>query len=86
MEVFAEFVNEWPQFGAGYNWRTFHPLMIEVEDDRMMGGVEATVIVLGLGLRVRWNYTETEEARDLARRIDAVNGAATPPRESGNGG
>jgi hypothetical protein len=84
MEVFAEFINEWRQLGSGWNWRTFHPVMIEVEDDRMMGGVEATVIVLGLGVRVRWNYRETEEARDLARRIDELNGAPAP--EPANGG
>jgi hypothetical protein len=35
----------------------------------MFGGVEFTIALLGFGLRVRHNYTETEAGRDLARQI-----------------
>lgn len=67
-----EWIEEWSQFFGGCNWYTFHPIQIEVEDDRMMGGVEATVIILGLGLRVRWNYRITEKAADILQSVKNI--------------
>lgn len=69
---FIEGIEEWSQFSGGCNWYTFHPLLIELEDDRCMGGVEGTLIILGLGFRVRWNYRETEMTKDIARRIAEI--------------
>ena len=68
----AHFVQEWTQFSSGWNWRTFHPIMIEIEDDCSLGGIEATIIFLGLGFRVRWNYTETDELRDINERVAEI--------------
>lgn len=53
-------IEEWTQFFAKCNWYTFHPILFEVEDERSMGGLELSLIVAGLGFRVRWNYEETE--------------------------
>lgn len=58
--LFAEFINEWPDFGPNHNWRTFHPFMLEIEDDRIMGAFEFSLVILLIGFRVRWTYTETE--------------------------
>jgi len=68
-EAFFDLIEEWSQLTPGWNWRTFHPIMIEFEDDRMMGAVEGTVIFLGLGFRFRWNYRETEQTRKIARQV-----------------
>lgn len=69
---FVDWIEEWSQFFVGCNWRTFHPIFIEVEDDRSMGGVEATVIVLGVGFRVRWNYRETPEVIGLREQVSLI--------------
>lgn len=70
--LLVQFIEQWSQLFTRRNWYTFHLVMIEFEDDAHMGGVEATIIVLGLGLRVRWNHTETEEVIELKRRIEEV--------------
>lgn len=71
-DIFAEFKNDWTQFRRGFNWRTFRLALFEVEDDRMFGAVEATVILLGLGVRVRWTYTITEVAQRLADDCERI--------------
>lgn len=38
---FLDWVEEWSQFWEPCNWYTFHPIHLQVEDDRIMGGVEA---------------------------------------------
>lgn len=68
----AYWIEQWSQFLGGCNWYTFHPIHIEFEDDRIMGGVEVTVIILGLGFRARWNYAETEQVSDIKASVKAV--------------
>ena len=58
MSIHLSGIFEWGQVLPGYNWRTFHPVCIQVDDDSIMGSVELTVIVLGIGLRVQWVYKE----------------------------
>lgn len=53
-------IEEWSQFFSACNWYTFHPIMIELEDDRSLGGLEAIVIVLGVGFRVRYTYDDAK--------------------------
>jgi hypothetical protein len=67
--VFVEFIEDWTQFFQPCNWYTFRPLMIEIEHDAIMGGVEATCVLLGVGFRIRWNYAETEESRRVAKMM-----------------
>lgn len=70
--VFLTGKEEWSQFFEGCNWRTFHPLHIELEDDRIMGGAEFTVIVMGLGFRVRWNYARTEQVNQITESVEQI--------------
>ena len=77
-------IEEWSQFFADCNWYTFHPLMIEFEDERNMGGVEATVIVLGLGLRVRWNYAVTDDLESIREQIAEIERATPLPDQGGD--
>ena len=58
MSIHLSVIFEWGQVLPGYNWRTFHPVCVQVDDDSIMGSVELTVIVLGIGLRVQWVYKE----------------------------
>lgn len=69
---FIEPIEQWSQLLGGCNWYTFHPIMIEFEDDRHMGGVECSFILLGLGFRARWNYRDTETTEELRRRIEKI--------------
>lgn len=72
--IFFEGIEEWSQFFEPCNWRTFHPVLFEFEDDRMMGGVEMTIIVLGLGFRVRWNHSRTETVEDIEKQVADIKG------------
>lgn len=68
--AFAHAINEWRQLRGGYNWYTFHPIQIEVERDDIAPGYEATIIVLGLGFRIRINKDWTGTA--LQETLDAI--------------
>ena len=70
--VFMHWVNEWPQLLGGCNWYTYHLVMIEFEDDRIMGAVECTFIILGLGFRARWNYKVTERVAEMQEAISEI--------------
>jgi hypothetical protein len=52
---------------------------MEVEWDKMMGGIECSLVLLGFGIRVRWNYTETEATREVDRRVAQAKMGATKP-------
>lgn len=71
-ETFAEVQEDWSQITGGCNWYTFRFCLIEFEWDRSLGGVEFTIVILGLGIRVRHNYAETEHTRNLARMIENI--------------
>lgn len=65
-------IEEWSQFWQSCNWYTFHPIKFEIEDDRTLGGFEMTIIILGVGLRWRWNHTITETSEQIARDVAAI--------------
>ena len=52
--------SSWEQLVDKWNWVTFHVVQFEVENDTMTGGCEATVIILGAGFRIRYNYAFEE--------------------------
>ncbi|MER9196417.1 hypothetical protein NKI13_24550 [Mesorhizobium australicum] len=70
--VFIVWIEQWSQFFSACNWYTFNPIMFEIEDEPSMGGLEATFIILGLGFRVRWNYEETEQVKDIVRQVEEI--------------
>ena len=59
-KCFIEPKFEWEQLVDKWNWVTFHVVQFEVENDTMTGGCEATVIILGAGFRIRYNYAFEE--------------------------
>jgi|SRR5882672_766159 len=63
---------QWSQFFRKDNWYTFNINNIEVENDKIMGGFEATVIILGLGCTIRRNHTITEDASYIKEQVDSV--------------
>ena len=69
MQVIFEFQEDWSQFSYDCNWRTVDLVKIEVEDDRMFGAWEITVKLMGVGFRFRHIYTETDEAKRIARQV-----------------
>lgn len=69
---FVDWIEDWSQFFCPCNWRTFRVFFWELEDDRIMGGLETTFIILGLGLRLRWNYRITDEAAEIKSRIKSI--------------
>lgn len=69
---FIEWIEEWSQFFRFCNWYTFRPILIEFEDERNMGGLECTFIVLGVGFRARWNYRRTAQVESIIRQIEEI--------------
>lgn len=67
------FIEEWSQFVGKCNWYTFTPIKIEIEDDRILGGWEFTLVILGVGFRFRYNYAETELVLRLRNQIKEIN-------------
>lgn len=49
------FINEWEQLRGGYNWYTYNLCQVEFE---VFCGWEISVVLLGLGFRLRRNSTE----------------------------
>lgn len=76
--VSVYWIEEWSQLVQRCNWYTFHPLMIELEDERSMGGLELTVIILGLGFRLRWNYAVTEQVESIRQQIQELQEDRAP--------
>lgn len=68
-----DFIEQYSQFLGGCNWYTFNPIFIEFEDDRSMGGVEFTFVILGLGFRWRWNYTETPKMKEIQQMMKDIS-------------
>lgn len=79
-----EWIEQWSQFLEDCNWRTFNVVQAELEDDRMFGAVEMTLVLAGIGFRARWTYAETETTRELRRRVEEIEGDAAI-RGDGNG-
>lgn len=71
-DYFFEFHEEWSQVLGHCNWYTITPIKIEVEWDKVLGGLEATFIILGLGVRWRWTYTETETAQNIRAQVEEI--------------
>lgn len=65
-------IEEWSQFFESCNWYTFNPIKFEIENDAALGGFEITSIILGLGFRWRWNYTETEKLAEIKQVIGDI--------------
>lgn len=69
---------QWSQFwsalfGGGHNWYTFDLLQFQVENDmHLFGGVEARVMVLGLGYRFRYNFHTTETVDNIREQVRGI--------------
>lgn len=66
---FINWIEEWSQFFSKCNWYTFTAWKLEFEDDRCMGGLEATFIFMGLGARIRYNYKITEVVAGIKHHV-----------------
>lgn len=75
---------EW--FQSGMNWRNFHLIVLEYEDEICMGQREIVGYLLGLGFRLQWCYNEKakhlELVQDRMAEIMAHPEAAIPLAEA----
>lgn len=69
---FIEWIEQWSQIFDDCNWYTFQFAHIEFEWDKCMGGVEASVVILGLGFRARYNYAITDHVKEVRQRIEDI--------------
>ena len=71
-ETFVEWQEDWSQLAGGCNWYTFRFCQIECEWDKMLGGVEATVVIMGLGVRIRHNYSDTDAMIRIRQQVAEI--------------
>lgn len=69
---FIDWTNQWTQLWEKCNWYDFDLLWVRFENDMIMGGYEATFIVLGLGFRWRWNHTRTQQMEECERMVEEI--------------
>lgn len=62
------FYNQW-QF-RNVNWIDFTIFNLGFEWDKLLGGLELNVGILGLNLGIRHQYTETEALKELREMAD----------------
>lgn len=75
---YFHFIEHWSQFFVPCNWRNFTFFELTFEDDTVMGGIEMTFVVLGIGTRIRYNHTRTELVDEIATMMDDISsGKAT---------
>ncbi len=63
---------DYSQFFGKRNWYDYRFVHIEFENDVILGAYEFMFALLGLGLRVRWQHTETDDWRLIKRRVDQI--------------
>jgi len=79
--IFIESVNYWYWLFHACNWFDVELINISFEKDSMLDGYEFSFVILGFGLRLRWNtFTEDNEIIKRAKEAeDKIN------NRSGNG-
>jgi hypothetical protein len=65
-----EFENDWEQLIGRWTWYTFTLIKIEFENDKFTHGYEFYFVLLGLGLRIRYNKASFDKwAADLRKEL-----------------
>lgn len=77
---FIDWYQEWSQLWEGCNWYDFTICHIAFENDKIMGGVEATFVLFGLGLRWRWNHTRTEQMAEVEQAVAEIKAGTARTR------
>lgn len=67
---------------GGCNWYDFTWINLETEWDKLLGGVELSIGLLGLHFRVRYNYTETETMAELKSMVDEIESGRASQEEA----
>lgn len=73
--LFATFINEWEQFFGHYNWKNWNWCLVQFmyENDIIMGAYEIQVILLGIGIRIRYNKPiKTKEMLAIEEQLKEI--------------
>lgn len=55
-EILFEFNNDWDSLFKGYNWTAFTFIHFYIEHEKWLKGWDLNIILLGLGVYIRFNY------------------------------
>lgn len=69
-----EGVNQWKQLFNTFNWYRFTLVLFEFENEKWLYGYELNVILLGLGIRIRYNTDKALEQFDEWEKEDDDDG------------
>jgi hypothetical protein len=79
--LYVDGIEDWSQFFESCNWYTFRFCHLEFEWDRIMGGIETTIVILGVGIRIRYNYAETENVLHIKEQVDELTKQIENPED-----
>ena len=73
-----EFQNDWKQIIGKWNWYTFTVIELYFENDKWTHGYEAMFVLLGLGVRIRYNTDKALEQfaewdKEATKRLKDIN-------------
>lgn len=71
---YIQLLQDWAEwFQRDYNWRNFHFIGLEYEDEFCMGNREFVLYLLGIGVRIYWIYDDQAEMRaEVRRRMEQI--------------
>ena len=65
----VEFHHQWQFLYQRCAWYDFTLVSLSVENDKMFGNVEASIWLFGFGVRLVWDYADTDTGRKVAQQI-----------------
>jgi len=69
--VNIQWLQDWSEwFQKGYNWRNFHLIVMEYEDEVALGNREIVMYLLGFGFRIYWHYADTALHRRIKKDME----------------
>lgn len=81
----VDLTEDYSQLFSECNWYTYRFINVEFENEAMLGGYELSIALLGFGLRVRWNHTETDTMREIRDRVAEITGDRPSPAPKDGG-
>lgn len=54
-------INEWKQIGGKYNWYSFTICNLYFEYEKMLEGIEFSIIIFGIGIYIRFNLPASDK-------------------------
>jgi hypothetical protein len=78
--VHLTFIEQYSQFFKRCNWYTYNGCNVEIDNDKFTGSMDATVIILGLGFRITYNYALNDNIKHILKKIENIKEQYKEPK------